>query len=237
MLYKPTWTGLLLIAIFALSQKTNIAQKIRPRPYEKSKVRNVMIELPNPAKTGSLNIEQAISKRRSVRSYRNLPLKLEQISQLLWAAQGITSDGGYRSTPSAGALYPLELYVVATNVDGLETGIYKFDAKENALRQVKSGNFRDELMSAGMGQDAIESAPATVVFAGVHTRTQQKYGPKASRYVHMEVGHASQNIYLQATALNLGTVAIGAFSGEAVKRVIGMPPDEKPLYLMPVGAL
>ncbi len=173
--------------------------------------------------------------RRSVREYVSLPLSLEDISQLLWAAQGITSDWGGRTAPSAGALYPLEVYLVVGDVDGLESGVYKYQPQEHALIRVGDSDVRSELASAALEQSFIAQGAVDIVIAAVYERTTRKYGDRGVRYVHMEAGHAAQNIYLEAVALDLGTVTVGAFSDERVKDVLGMPESEVPLYIMPVG--
>lgn len=170
-----------------------------------------------------------------MREYSDLPLTLEEVSQLLWAAQGITDREGYRTAPSAGALYPLEVYVVAGRVDGLSSGIYKYDPRNHELGLIASGERQVDLHNAALQQESIRDAAAVIVFSAVYERTTSKYGDRGIRYVHMEVGHAAQNVYLQAISINLGTVVIGAFHDERVKKVMQMLPKEQPLYIMPVG--
>jgi SagB-type dehydrogenase family enzyme len=191
------------------------------------------ITLPAPKLTGELSLEECLAKRRSVRDYADQPLTLAQVSQLLWAAQGTTSEKGGRTAPSAGALYPLETYIVVTNVDSIEPGIYRYETKPHRLLKIKSGNFRDALCAAALSQKCIVNAPMTMVIAAEYERTRKKYKDRTERYVHMEVGCASQNIYLQAETLRLGTVAVGAFMDDEVQKVLG----EKylPLLLMPIG--
>jgi SagB-type dehydrogenase family enzyme len=164
-----------------------------------------------------------------------LSLSLEDISQLLWAAQGITSDWGGRTAPSAGALYPLEVYLVVGDVDGLETGVYKYQPQEHALVRVGDGDVRSELASAALGQSCVARGAVDIIIAAVYERTTGKYGDRGVRYVHMEAGHAAQNICLEAVVLDLGTVTVGAFSDEGVKGILDMPESEAPLYIMPVG--
>jgi len=196
---------------------------------------SAMIKLPEPKVDGKVSVEAALLTRRSVREYKNEPLTLADISQLLWAAQGITGRGMFRTAPSAGALYPLEVYVVAGNVTGLPAGIYKYRFESHEIVRVGEGDKRNELASAALGQSCIRSAPAVMVFSAVYARTTGKYGERGVRYVHMEAGHAAQNVGLQAVARNLGTVMIGAFVDRDVKRVVQMPENEEPLYLLPVG--
>jgi SagB-type dehydrogenase family enzyme len=194
------------------------------------------IPLPTPSLSGSLSVEEALAGRRSVREYVVASLTIDQLSQLLWSAQGMTARRyGLRSAPSAGALYPLEVYVAAEHVDGLATGVYRYVPRRHGLQVVVDRSVRDQLFRDALSQSAVADAPATLAFAAVFARTTRKYGERGRRYVHMEVGHAAQNLYLQATAMGLGTVVIGAFNDDSVKRTLGMSDDEEPLCLMPVG--
>ena len=195
-----------------------------------------MIPLPAPSLSGSLCVEEALAGRRSVREYADASLTIDQLSQLLWSAQGITERTyGLRSAPSAGALYPLEVYVAAEDVDGLRTGVYRYVPQQHGLQVVVDRSVRGQLCRDTLSQSAVADAPATLAFAAVFARTTGKYGERGRRYVYMEVGHAAENVYLQATALGLGTVAIAAFDDDSVKRTLDMRGDEEPLYLMPVG--
>jgi SagB-type dehydrogenase family enzyme len=193
------------------------------------------ITLPEPRFESQVSLEETLLGRRSVREYADLPLSLEDVSQLLWAAQGITSDWGGRTAPSAGALYPLEVYLVVGSVDDLGVGVYKYQPQEHALFRVGDGDVRAELASAALGQSFVDEAAVDIVIGAVYERTTRKYGDRGVRYVHMEAGHAAQNIYLEAVALDLGTVTIGAFSDELVMDILDMPESEVPLYIMPVG--
>lgn len=193
------------------------------------------LQLPPVRLDGPVSLESAMQSRRSVRKYADEPLSLDEVSQLLWAAQGITHENGYRTAPSAGGLHPLEIYLLAGAVDGLRTGIYKYLPSGHQLLGVSNQDQRDDLYLAALKQDPIRQAPIVIVFAAVYQRTQVKYGDRASRYVHMEVGSAAQNVYLQATALDLGTVFIGAFLDDRVNAILGLAEDEQALCLMPVG--
>ncbi len=195
------------------------------------------VKLPEPRLDSQFSLEKAIQQRRSVRGYAEAPVSLADLGQLLWAAQGITSPLGLRAAPSAGATYPLEVYVVAGEVTGLAAGIYRYGLKNHELTLVQEGDQRRALAAAALGQSMIEDAPLTLVMTAVYRRTEVRYGERTERYVHMEVGHAAQNVYLQATALGLGTVVVGAFSDDTVAGVLGHPKDEAPLYIMPVGKL
>lgn len=194
-----------------------------------------MIQLPDPRTDGDISVEAALQARRSVRSYQNEPLDLAEISQLLWAAQGITHPRGFRTAPSAGALYPLELYVIAGRIDNLPSAIYKYRPAQHALIKIVSGDKRATLSHAALRQGAVRTAPVVMLFCAVYGRTTGKYGRRGIRYVHMEVGHAAQNTCLQAIALGLHTAVIGAFRDEAVKEIAHLSADEHPLYLVPVG--
>ena len=193
------------------------------------------IPLPEPRYAGDVSVEQALRQRRSVRSYEDGPLDMTEISQILWSAQGITSARGFRTAPSAGALYPLELYVIAGNVKNLPAAIYKYTPRDHALLEIVSGDKRSDLSRAALRQGAIRKAPAVILFCAVYERTTGKYGQRGIRYVHMEVGHAAQNACLQAIALGLKTAVIGAFRDSEVKMVANLPADEQPLYFVPIG--
>ena len=192
-------------------------------------------KLPNPKYDSNVSIEEALLKRRSIREYTRNPLNLQEISQLLWAAQGITDPRGFRTAPSAGALYPLEVYVVVGDVETLVKGIYQYRPQEHNLKKVLQGDRREELSAAALGQESVGSAALNIVITAVYERTTEKYGERGFRYVHMEAGHLAQNVYLQATALDLGTVTIGAFFDEQVIEVLNLSENEQPLYIMPVG--
>ncbi len=193
------------------------------------------IKLPEPKYIGATSVEEALMKRRSVRFFKEGPVLLAELSQLIWAAQGMTDPRGFRTAPSAGALYPLELYVVAGNVTGLQPGLYKYGRKSHELLSVAKGDRRNDLCSAALGQSSIKKAALVLVLSGVYERTTAKYGERGIRYVHMEAGHAAQNVYLQAVPLQLGTVVIGAFDDEELKKMFKMTDSEMPLYIMPVG--
>jgi SagB-type dehydrogenase family enzyme len=197
------------------------------------------VTIPPPLPTGKMSVEEAIVRRRSVRDFSREPLPLGALSQILWAAQGITdSDAGFRAAPSAGALYPLELYVVVRKegVEGLPEGVYHYEPKGHGLTLIKDGNFTSDLEAATWDQEIVKEAAATIVMTGVFSRTAAKYGRRGSQYVFQESGHAAQNVFLQAAALGIGTVVMGAFSESAVRRVIGIGSDERPLYVQPIGA-
>jgi len=202
-------------------------------PLEGAKA--VRVELPEPRYVGPVSLEESLVNRRSIRDYTAEPLTLEEVSQLLWAAQGITSDWGGRTAPSAGGLYPLEVHVVVGNVQQLAAGIYRYDPRTHELVMTAEGDVRAPLSVAVLDQTPVNDGAINLIFTAVYQRTTQKYGDRGIRYVHMEAGHASQNVYLQVVALGLGTVTIGAFYEDEVSRLLGLPEDEEPLYVMPVG--
>lgn len=193
------------------------------------------IALPEPDRSGRQAFESLLQQRRSVRDYSNKPLALSEIGQLLWAAQGITHSDGLRTAPSAGALYPLELYVVAGRVNDLPAGVYHYLPAAHRLQATVDTDLRKRLARAAFGQSWLADAAAVVVFSAVLERTARKYGERAVRYVDIEAGHAAQNLFLQAGALELETVVVGAFDDNAVASLLQLPADVRPLLLMPVG--
>lgn len=193
------------------------------------------VKLPQPCLDGSVALEQALQLRRSIRTYSRDPLTVDDLTQLLWAAQGVTHPGGYRTAPSAGALYPLELYAVIGHVVGLPTGFYRYRCLEHALELKSARDLRPELCQAALNQRPVERAPVTFLFTAVYGRMTSKYGSRGVRYVDMEAGHAAQNLCLQAVVLDLKSVLIGAFHGDDIKKIAGLPDNEEPLYLAPVG--
>jgi SagB-type dehydrogenase family enzyme len=193
------------------------------------------IVLSTPVTSGPRPLEALLSQRRSMREFDHQPLALADVGQLAWAAQGVTHRYGWRTAPSAGALYPLELYLVAGRVDGMEPGVYRYRPQAHSLEMTGDDDCRAALARAALGQSWLADAAAIFVFTAVYERTARKYGGRAERYVHMEVGHAGQNLFLQAEARGLGTVVVGAFDDAAVAQVLGLPADHRPLSLMPVG--
>jgi SagB-type dehydrogenase family enzyme len=196
---------------------------------------NEIIALPEPSFTGPNSLEQVLAHRRSVRDYQDSTIELAGIGQLLWAAQGITHARGLRTAPSAGALYPLEIYVVTGRADGLPAGVYHYDSKHHQLMKTLDQDKRSALAAAAYSQDWIKKAPVIFVFTAAFERTMKKYSQRGVRYVHIEAGHAAQNLFLQSQALGLSSVVVGAFVDDAVSRSLQLPPDIQPLLLMPAG--
>lgn len=196
---------------------------------------HMKIKLPPPIYNSQISIEEALKQRRSIRQYKNESLTLQQVAQLLWAAQGITATNGLRTAPSAGALYPLEVYLVSGDIRDMGAGVYHYLPNEHALAQVTDGDKRTKLAEAAFKQSDVEHGAADILITAVYQRTIKKYGARGKEFVYLEAGHAAQNIYLQAISLQLGTVSIGAFDGAAVKKVLTIPNEEDPIYIMPIG--
>jgi len=195
------------------------------------------ISLPDPRLKGEMSLEEAILNRRSRRDFGDSALALAEVSQILWAAQGITDETGLRAAPSAGALYPLELYLVVgeRGVEGLEEGVYHYLPQSHSLQLTLAGDVRQTLARLSLEQMFIAEAPLSLLITGEYERTTKKYGDRGVRYVHMEAGHVAQNVYLQAEALGLGTVTVGAFQDEEIAQALALPPAFRPLYVMPIG--
>jgi len=196
------------------------------------------IALPAPDTTGTLTLEHTLLHRRSVRDFTGHPLSLMQLSQVLWATQGVTRpQEGKRTAPSAGALYPMELYAVVGAVEDIEPGVYKYMPESHALLMHHPGDARTELSRATGTQQWIAKTPVILALCGVYERVTTKYGDRGIRYTHIEVGCVAENVYLQAAALELGTVLMGAFRDAVVRQVLDLPERERPFGLMPVGYL
>lgn len=187
------------------------------------------IKLPQPNTSGTISIEGTLLKRRSVRSYTDEDLSIEEISQLLWAAQGVTDSRGFRTAPSAGALYPLNIYITKSD------GTFAYNPTSHELIKLSESDIRRPLYTAGLYQEAIADAPAVFIITAVFQRTTKKYGDRGIQYVYIEAGHAAQNLLLQATALDLGGVTIGAFIDEQVSDIMALSTEETPIYIIPVG--
>ena len=214
----------------------------RPKkpPQYKTYPGSKKVQLPKGEYRGMV-LEDAIMERRSIRNYSTEAISMAQLSQLLFAAQGVTGKmygQPLRSAPSAGALYPFEIYLVVNNVQDLAQGIYHYSVLDHALELIKTGDFRDQITDAGLKQEMLGTAGATFVLSAIFDRIRHKYGERGLRYVYMEAGHISQNIYLQAVSLGLGSVSVGAFLDERVNRLIDVDGrKEAAVYLHAVGRL
>ncbi len=220
---KLSATFFLLLLVLVGCPRTSRPQAAKITPPQE-------IKLPPPRLKSDVSLEETLANRRSIRSYLKKDLSLKEISHLLWACQGITEPSfGGRTAPSAGALYPLEVYLVNSE------GVYHYLPQRHALEEVKEEDVRKELAAAALNQQPPAEAPVSFVITGVYERTARKYGARAERYVRLDAGHACQNLLLQAVALNLGAVPIGAFYDEEVQKVLSIPSNHKPLYIIPVG--
>jgi len=194
-----------------------------------------VVPLPDPRLSGPFSLEEVVRNRRSVRAFGPDSLGLALVSQLLWAAQGITDDRGLRSAPSAGATFPLEVLVVTGREEGLAAGVYRYRPRSHDLQRIATGDLRSRLARAALDQTWMADAPVLLVLVADFSRTTARYGDRGRRYVHMEVGHVAQNIYLQAEALELGTTVVGAFRDGEVAELLGLAAAEEPLAILPVG--
>ncbi len=188
-----------------------------------------VINLPAPRLTGKMSLEETLNCRESIRDFSSEPLTKEEISQLLWAAQGTTRDWGARTVPSAGALFPLEVYVV------MKEGVFHYNTNEHCLSRHSEQDLREPLAKAAFDQDCVQKAPTVFIIAAVYERSAENYGARADRYAKMEAGHACQNLLLQAVSLGLGAVPVGAFQDRIVRQTLQFPLNHEPLYLIPVG--
>ena len=204
-----------------------------PHPLPESP--HLTYALPSPDTDGGISVEEALSNRRSRRDFQDEALTPAQVSQVLWAAYGITSDGGLRTAPSAGALYPLEVYIIVGNVEGMEPGAYRYIPDEHKIEMVVEGDIREPLSEAALGQGMIREAPASVFYSAVFERTTGRYGQRGANYVYIETGHSAQNVYLQAESLGLGACAVGALTDGRIRELLCLPDEEEPLYLVPFG--
>jgi len=187
------------------------------------------IKLPEPDLKGEMSLEETIATRRSVRSYTDKELTIDQISNLLWSAQGITGERGRRAAPSAGARYPLEIYLMKKD------GLFHYNPEGHKLVLKKPGDLRPGLLEGALRQRFVAQAPVSFIICAVYERVTKRYKRRGIRYTDIEVGHAAQNIHLEAVALGLSSVPVGAFRDEAVIKLLGLPRGEEPVYIIPVG--
>jgi SagB-type dehydrogenase family enzyme len=214
-----------------------VCRHVTPGPTAPTTEDPSMIDLPDPDTTGTRKLESLLQARRSHRRFAPDALELGQLGQLLWAAQGCTTEKCFRTAPSAGGTFPLEMYAVtgAGGVMGLDAGVYHYVPRSHALELAVAGDLRADLARESLKQEFIAQAPATLVVAADVSRTAKVYHDRARRYVDMEAGHAGQNVYLQAEALGLGTVAVGAFHDARVTALLELPAGLDALYVFPVG--
>lgn len=207
-------------------------------PLYKTYPRAQVVKLPAPD-PGGMTVEKAIAIRRSIRAFTEQPVTLQQVAQLLLSANGITHKfqaRTMRAAPSAGALYPIDLYVLAHHVTGLDSGLYHFRPKDSSLESVKAGDHSAAIHEASLGQESVGPSPVTLVLTARFDRSTRKYADRGYRYAYIDAGAICENVYLQATSLGLGTVAVGAFYDDAMNKLIGIDgKSEATLLIMPVG--
>jgi SagB-type dehydrogenase family enzyme len=200
--------------------------------------------LPEPVSKGTISVEEALWKRRTHRKFLKNKISASDLSQILWAAYGISRPmmdfpylkGGLRTTPSAGTIYPLEIYALVENVEGIEQGVYKYNSQSHSIVCVINKEMKEELAKSALNQKMIHIAPVCLLYTAVFSRTEKGYGQRGrERYVYLELGHSAQNVYLMAETLHLGTCSIGSFNDDEVKKVMQLPDEEDPLYIMPIG--
>jgi len=197
------------------------------------------VSLPKPDQSSGKPIWDLLSHRRSIRNYAYAPVSVSELSQLLWSIQGVTAHIGHydlRTAPSAGALYPIETYVLINRVSDLSPGIYHYDVRQHSLEVIREGDFGMDLAYAALGQTMLQEAALVFIWTAVIARSKWKYADRAYRYIYMDAGHIGQNAYLAAEALGLGCCAVGAFFDDEVDSVIGIDgKDEISVYLCAIG--
>jgi SagB-type dehydrogenase family enzyme len=196
------------------------------------------MRLPDPRFEGDVSLERAIRTRRTIRSFDGKALSLRQISQLLWSSQGITEPGGFkRAAPSAGALYPIDIYAVvgAGCVEGLDPGVYHYETEGHSISSGKGEDARKDVARASLWQTWMAQAPLSLIITAEYSRITGKYGQRGIRYAMIEAGHIGQNIFLQAQAMGLAAGIVGAFDDEKLIRIMGIRETHEPLLIMPVG--
>lgn len=215
-------------------------KSIKAPPMYKNYSSSEKIKLPVPDHQGPA-FETSLKKRRSIRNFKSAGISLQELSQLLFAAQGITGKmygKNLRTAPSGGALYPIELYVVINNVTGIEKGIYHYSVIDHSLELIKKGDHTDQVTDASFKQEMAGEASVTFIMTAIFARITSKYGDRGYRYAYIECGHISQNIYLQSTSLGLGSVCIGAFSDSDVNSLLEIDGrNEAAIYLHSVGRI
>jgi SagB-type dehydrogenase family enzyme len=219
-----------LSSLFCACAAPSTATPLLPTPGKK-----FVMKLPEPRIHGETSVEEVLSERRSVRGYQDEPITLGEVSQLLWAAQGITDTYGRRTAPSAGGLYPLEVYLISGHVTGLPSGIYHYIPGDHSIVCVVTGDRRPDLTLITSGQSFVSDAPVSFVITAVYERTVGRYGSRGIRYADMEAGHAAQNLLLEGVALGIGAVTVGAFDDGEMGKLLQLPADETPLYIIPAG--
>ena len=235
---------ILLIAFFSCNNSTTIKNEDNKTVLTKTDEAQLTYILPSPDTEGNISVENALNNRRSRREFQDKALSANHLSQILWAAYGVTAPipdrpilrGGLRTAPSAGARYPLEIYAVIGNVEGIEPGVYRYVSEEHKIVRTVDNDIREQLCEAALEQNMVKEAPVCILYTAIYDRITDRYGDRGrDRYVCIEIGHSAQNIYLQAETLQLGVCAIGAFIDESVSQVLQLQENEAPLYILPIG--
>ena len=230
---KCVLTLIIFVLLFLPScenAEKNTAEEFTPDDSE-------VITLPEPRYDSEISLEESLLNRRSTRNYRNEPVTLQEVSQLLWAAQGITDDAGHRTAPSAVALYPLSIYVVVGNVQEIVDGVYIYQPDDHTIKRLIDEDIRNELSIAAMGQASVRQGAVSFVVTVDYGIVMSRFGDKAERFGTLEAGHAAQNLCLQATALDLGLVTAGAIYDDQVAEVLDLPENLTPVYVIPIGRI
>ncbi|MFO7951472.1 MAG: SagB/ThcOx family dehydrogenase [Bacillota bacterium] len=220
-------------------QGKRLAWDQKPNPYKEYPADLERITLEEPDRSGGTPLFEVLQKRRSERNYKTRPLSKKELSQVIWAAQGVTRATGYhqfRTAPSAGALYPVETYCVINRVSEMKPGVYHYQVPEHSLALLKEGDYGTELAQAGLGQAMIRDAAFVLVFSALVERAKWKYDQRAYRYIYMDAGHIAQNAALAAVSLDLGSCQIGAFFDQEVNKVIEVDGEEETaIYMTTIG--
>jgi SagB-type dehydrogenase family enzyme len=231
-IFAPILAIVLLVQGCAGASSTDVKNSATPLDTSSTATVAATIKLPEPRLKGDVSLEEALYNRRSIRQYSDSALPLSDVSQLLWAAQGITENStGQRTAPSVQSIYPLEVYLIAGNVEGLAPGIYRYSPEGHALITIKEGDLRAELG----GRPDSQKAPIDIVIAANYSKMPAQFGAEGTKWIYLECGHAAQNVCLQATALNLGTATMAGFAEDQLKGLLDLPAEKGILYLMPVG--
>lgn len=217
-------SGIIIFSIYGIC-KTEVNTNMKERK----------IALPKPKLTGSISIEEVLNKRRSIRKFLNSLISVSELSQLLWSAQGITTEDGRRTSPSAGATYPLEIYISVKNIENLKEGLYKYAPDAHSLLLIDENNRSVQIAEATYQPQMVKGAAAIFIITSVLNRTTSVYGERGIRYAYMEAGHSAQNLSLMGVALNIGLVLVGAFDDNKLSDALSLKKDEIPLYIIPVG--
>jgi len=224
-----------LFIVFALLLFTGCSNADKSTIAESLPDSSEVIKLPEPRYDSDVSLEESLYNRRSTRNYSEEPVTLPEVSQLLWAAQGITDSAGHRTAPSAVALYPLNLYMVAGNVPEIVDGVYIYQPEGHTIKRLIEGDIRDELATAAMGQASVRQGAVSFVITVDYGIVMSRFADQGERFGTLEAGHAAQNLCLQATALNLGIVTAGLINDDRVAGVLGLADNLTPLYVIPVG--